>query len=221
MKKILIVEDEASISDYLSQELTFEGYEVFLAIDGLVALDIFNQEKENLDIVLLDWMLPKMDGLGVLRRMKKNAPQIPVIFLTARDYVGDKVAGLDAGADDYLTKPFDIEELMARVRVVFRKQGIPQYFSCQEVILDTLAHQVRVAGKNVELTQREYALLLYLFEHQGMALSRDNILDDVWGMNFAGQTNTVDTYVRYLREKLGVPIIETVRGVGYRLLNKE
>lgn len=219
-RKVLVVEDEEIIASFLAKELTFEDYEVVQAFDGVQAVELFEEEKD-FDAVILDWMLPKLDGLGVLRKMKKIAPQIPVIFLTARNYVGDKVAGLDAGADDYLTKPFETEELLARLRLLFRRREHPQLYQFDKVKLDVLAHRVLFDGKEVNLTQREYALLLYFFEHQGQALSRDDLLDDVWGMNFAGQINTVDTYVRYLRNKLGKNIVETVRGMGYRLNKNE
>lgn len=216
-KEILIIEDEVGISDYLSKELSFEDFQVYQAFDGLEGLELFSQYKDRLDVVLLDWMLPKLDGLEVLHRMKKLAPELPVIFVTARDYVGDLVAGLDAGADDYISKPFKIEELFARLRLVLRRQAGPDRYRYKDLELDVKAHQVLLAGKAQVLTQREYALLLYFFEHQGEAVSRDDILDEVWGMNFAGQVNAVDTYVRYLRTKLGKETIETVRGLGYRL----
>lgn len=183
-------------------------------------LKIFEEKQEYLDVVLLDWMIPKLDGLEVLRRMKKMTNKVPVIFVTARDYVGDKVAGLDAGADDYLTKPFNIEELMARLRVIFRKNTQPAIYSYGTVSLNPGEHTVEYQGKATSLTQREFALLLFLFEHQGEIISRDDILEEVWGMNFGGQLNTVDTYVRYLRKKLDKNMIETIRGLGYRL-NKD
>jgi len=197
-RQILIIEDEESISDLLETELSFEGYNVFSAADGMSGLKIFEEKQEYLDVVLLDWMIPKLDGLEVLRRMKKMTNKVPVIFVTARDYVGDKVAGLDAGADDYLTKPFNIEELMARLRVIFRKNTQPAIYSYGTVSLNPGEHTVEYQGKATSLTQREFALLLFLFEHQGEIISRDDILEEVWGMNFGGQLNTVDTYVRYL-----------------------
>lgn len=219
-RQILIIEDEESISNLLETELSFEGYNVFSAADGMSGLKIFEEKQEYLDVVLLDWMIPKLDGLEVLRRMKKMTNKVPVIFVTARDYVGDKVAGLDAGADDYLTKPFNIEELMARLRVIFRKNTQPDIYSYGTVSLNPGEHTVEYQGKATSLTQREFALLLFLFEHQGEIISRDDILEEVWGMNFGGQLNTVDTYVRYLRKKLDKNMIETIRGLGYRL-NKD
>lgn len=163
---VLIVEDEPSISDYVKKELVFEDYQVSTAFDGLAALEVFEQAKPAVDVVLLDWMIPKLDGLTVLRRMKKIQPNTPIIFLTARDYIGDKVAGLDAGADDYITKPFEIEELLARLRLIFRKWST----SCSKVYeldylkVDLTANTTEVAGKTVNLTQREFALLSYFLD---------------------------------------------------------
>lgn len=219
-QEILIIEDDDSIANLLKTELTFEGYQVSVASDGLSGWESFEAQHATLDVVLLDWMLPRLDGFEVLRRMKKLAPEVPVIFVTARDYVGDKVAGLDAGADDYLTKPFNIEELMARLRVIFRKSQPSKLFKAGQLVLNDETHVVTQNGQPLNLSQREYALLLYFFEHLGEIISRDDILDEVWGMNFGGQLNTVDTYVGYLRKKLDADLIETVRGLGYRL-NKE
>ncbi|MCL2113828.1 response regulator transcription factor [Lactococcus protaetiae] len=220
---VLVVEDERSISDYVKKELTFEDYQVTAAFDGEEALELFEKAQPAIDVVLLDWMIPKLDGLTVLRRMKKIQPNTPVIFLTARDYVGDKVAGLDAGADDYITKPFEIEELLARLRLIFRKWSTVRttVYAVEHLKVDTSAHTAWVSGESINLTQREFALLTYFLEHQGVAISRADILDDVWGMDFDGQENTVDAYVRYLRSKIDLDdepsLIETVRGVGYRL----
>lgn len=160
---VLIVEDEPSISDYVKKELVFEDYQVSTAFDGLAALEVFEQAKPAVDVVLLDWMIPKLDGLTVLRRMKKIQPNTPIIFLMARDYIGDKVAGLDAGADDYITKPFEIEELLARLRLIFRKWSISRskVYELDYLKVDLTAHTTEVAGKTVNLTQREFALLSY------------------------------------------------------------
>lgn len=224
---VLVVEDEHSISDYVKKELIFEDYLVSTAFDGEEALEKFEYANPAIDVVLLDWMIPKLDGLTVLRRMKKIQPYTPVIFLTARDYVGDKVAGLDSGADDYITKPFEIEELLARLRLIFRKWSTVRttIYTVGYLRVDTAAHTTEIKGKSVSLTQREFALLTYFLEHQGQAVSRADILDDVWGMDFDGQENTVDAYVRYLRAKIDLPdtssLIETVRGIGYRLNGKQ
>ena len=179
---VLIVEDEPSLSDYVKKELIFEDYQVSTAFDGLSALEIFETAKPAIDVVLLDWMIPKLDGLTVLRRMKKIQPDTPIIFLTACDYIGDKVAGLDAGADDYITKPFEIEELLARLRLIFRKwsNSSSKVYELDYLKVDLSAHTTEVAGKTVNLTQREFSLLSYFLEHRGIVVSRADILDDVW-----------------------------------------
>jgi len=224
MAKILLVDDEASVIDFLQQELTFEDYEVVTASDGQQAYDLYTAQKASLDLVILDWMLPKLDGLEVLRRIRKH-DTLPVIMMTARDYVGDKVAGLDGGADDYITKPFDTEELLARIRVVLRhadqtKNSLAVY-QFADLELDTKARQVHRNHQLIQLTQCEYDLLLTLMQHAGETLSRDELLDDVWGIDFDGQPNIVDVYVRYLRHKVDTvadrKLIHTVRGVGYCL----
>ncbi|WP_225047955.1 response regulator transcription factor [Lacticaseibacillus kribbianus] len=215
---IMLVEDEESLSTYLCSELKFEGYRVLLAEDGQAAWDDFQQKGAGIDLILLDWMLPKLDGLEVMRRIRKTS-QVPIMMMTARDYVGDKVAGLDNGADDYLTKPFEIEELLARLRVLLRRHGnTVANYRVADLELDTKARQVHRGGQLAQLTQREYDLLLVLMQHVGTTMSRDELLDAVWGTEFDGQVNIVDVYIRYLRQKLGGPnLIHTVRGVGYAL----
>ncbi|VDG19478.1 response regulator transcription factor [Lactiplantibacillus mudanjiangensis] len=224
MATILLVDDEASVVDFLQQELAFEDYDVITAADGQQAYTLYQEKKDQLDLVILDWMLPKMDGLEVLRRIRKH-DTIPVIMMTARDYVGDKVAGLDGGADDYITKPFDTEELLARIRVVLRHQSqandTQAVYQYADLELDTKARQVHRHQKLVQLTQREYELLLTLMQHAEDTLTRDELLDQVWGVDFEGQPNIVDVYVRYLRHKIDTEanrkLIHTVRGVGYCL----
>ncbi|MDT6981297.1 response regulator transcription factor [Levilactobacillus zymae] len=220
---ILIVEDEEAVITYLTSELQFEGYTVLNATDGPAALATYESHRGQLDLVLLDWMLPGLDGLEVLRRIRKR-DDLPVIMMTARDYVGDKVAGLDTGADDYITKPFDIEELLARIRVILRHQRGQQRQSQQlrvaDLTLDTTARQVLRHNGIIQLTQREYDLLLCLMQHAGQTLTRDELLDTVWGVDFDGQPNIVDVYIRYLRHKVDLVtphLIHTVRGVGYVL----
>ncbi|WP_179394000.1 response regulator transcription factor [Lacticaseibacillus absianus] len=219
---ILLVEDSASLTAYLTPELQFEGYQVLLATDGQAAWETWQAQAATIDLVLLDWMIPKIDGLGVMRRIRKQSA-VPIMMMTARDYVGDKVAGLDNGADDYLTKPFEIEELLARIRVLIRRnrvQSATQYV-VGDLTLDTKARQVHRGGQLAQLTQREYDLLLVLVQHAGQALTRDELLDAAWGTEFDGQTNIIDVYIRYLRQKLErpgtAPLIHTVRGVGYML----
>ncbi|ANZ60113.1 DNA-binding response regulator [Secundilactobacillus paracollinoides] len=222
---ILLVEDEDSLISYLQQELQFEDYDVITATRGEDTLEQYAAHKDEISLLILDWMLPGLDGLAVIRRIRKQNDDVPIIMMTARDYVGDKVSGLDAGADDYITKPFDIEELLARIRVILRHsqqhENRDDTYQLGNLTLDAKARQVTYADNVVQLTQREYELLLVLIQHQGEALTRDELLDLVWGVNFEGQVNIVDVYVRYLRTKLDKyadkPLIETIRGVGYRL----
>lgn len=221
---ILIVEDEGSLSGYLTKELQFEDFNVFVAANGLAAMETYQAHQNELLLILLDWMLPKLDGMEVLRRIRKH-DQVPVIIMTARDYVGDKVAGLDNGADDYITKPFEIEELLARIRVIQRRienQVEPnQVYQLDDVQLDTKAHRVTNGQEEVTLTHREYDLLQFFLAHPDEVFTRDDLLDQVWGADFLGQQNVVDVYVGYLRNKITTtgasPLIQTVRGVGYKL----
>lgn len=223
---ILVVEDDAALLASVSMDLQFEGYTVLNAKDGRGALEVYENNRGQLDLIILDWMLPKLDGLGVLRRIRRN-DDLPVIMMTARDYVSDKVTGLDTGADDYITKPFDLEELLARVRVILRhRQATPpvtQQLHVGQLMVDTRSRQVRNGSELIQLTQREYDLLLCLMKNAGETLTRDDLLDQVWGVDFEGQPNIVDVYIRYLRHKLAVgnvnvnDLIHTVRGVGYVL----
>ncbi len=220
MQKILLVEDEAQIARFLELELTHEGYEVTKSADGREGLAL--AESGDFDLVLLDIMLPSLNGLEVLRRLRKSS-HIPVIMLTARDAVMDKVTGLDMGADDYITKPFSIEELLARIRTALRKKGsqaLPQ-MNIGPLTLDIARHSLTVEGEAVSLTGREFALLQTLMENRDIVLSRDTLMEKVWGYDYVGETNVVDVYIRYLRAKIGEvtrqQLIHTVRGVGYVL----
>lgn len=221
-QSLLLVEDEESLTTFLSSELKFEGYQVTVIHDGQSAWQYYQAHRRSLDLVILDWMLPKLDGLEVLRRIRKD-DDLPVIMMTARDYVGDKVAGLDNGADDYITKPFDIEELLARVRVCVRRRKHTAHstYAVGDLTLDTKARTVRRGEMVAALTPREYELLLALAQHADDPMTRDELLDTVWGQDFDGQVNIVDVYIRYLRNKLDLPstkpLIHTVRGVGYVL----
>lgn len=218
--KVLIIEDDQKISRFLELELEHEGYETDVAAEGREGLGKVNEFKY--DVVLLDLMLPKLSGIEVCRRIRKAENHTPVIMLTAKDDVSDKVTGLDSGADDYVTKPFAIEELLARIRVAVsrtrRKEQSPQ-LEVGLLKIDENAHKVLYDGEEIELTGREYDLLLYLMENRGTALSRDKILNEVWGFSYMGETNVVDVYVSYLRTKIdqrfNVSIVKTVRGVGY------
>ena len=221
-EKILVIEDEEKIARFVELELLHEGYEVTKCMDGREGLAL--AESESFDLAVLDIMLPGLNGLEVLRRLRKTS-DLPVIMLTARDAVMDKVSGLDMGADDYITKPFAIEELLARIRVCLRKKEaqVPATQS-EELIrgnlrLHPLRHEVWVGGEQVELTNREFSLLRTLLENKNIVLSRDTLLERVWGYDYMGETNVVDVYIRYLRSKLddvfGIQLITTVRGVGY------
>ena len=222
-EKILIVEDEIKLARMLEMELTYEGYEVEKALDGQTGLE--KALSAAPDLILLDIMLPGIDGMEVLRRLRMQGIQTPVILLTARDSVSDKVSGLDTGASDYVTKPFAIEELLARIRVNLRKGSraveTGKIWSVEGLELRTDSREVLVKEENVELTRREFDLLRCLLENRGKVLSRSVLLNLVWGYEYAGETNTVDVYVRFLRSKidpkLGRKLIETVRGVGYTI----
>lgn len=218
--KILIVEDEEKIARFVELELMHEGYEVDKAFDGRTGLD--KALTGNYSLIILDIMLPKLNGLEVLRRVRKEY-RTPVIMLTARDAVMDKVAGLDAGADDYLTKPFAIEELLARIRVALKRKNIVEFetrkMTIGDVTLDVDRHEVSVKGEQVELTNREFELLHVLMENKGIVMDREKLINQVCGYDFVGETNTIDVYIRYLRAKIddryGIKLISTVRGVGY------
>lgn len=217
---VLIIEDEEKIARFVELELLHEGYEVTKAGDGRSGLALAESGKYN--IVLLDIMLPELNGLEVLRRLRKSS-QVPVILLTARDAVMDKVAGLDLGADDYITKPFAIEELLARIRVALKKGAAPaakpQTLCWGELELNISGHSVTCRGEAVELSHREFELLRILLENKSIVLSRDTLLEKVCGYDFAGETNLIDVYIRHLRNKIderfGFHMISTVRSVGY------
>lgn len=223
MAAILIVEDEEKIARFVELELQHEGYTTGKATDGVSGLSL--AESGQYDLMVLDIMLPGINGLEVLRRLRKTS-EMPVILLTARDAVMDKVSGLEMGADDYMTKPFAIEELLARIRLALRKASkqkaaaVPaNVLACRGLELNTDGHEVRYQGRHIELTNREFTLLQTLLENKNIVLSRESLINKVWGYDYFGETNVVDVYVRYLRQKIddpfGVPLIQTVRGVGY------
>ena len=214
MAAILIVEDEEKIARFVELELQHEGYETGKAADGASGLSL--AESGRYDLMVLDIMLPGINGLEVLRRLRKTS-DMPVILLTARDAVMDKVSGLEMGADDYITKPFAIEALRKAAK---QKQQIAEtVFSCKGVELRPDAHEVTVRGKKVELTIREFTLLQTLLEHKNIVMSRDTLIDRVWGCDYYVETNIVDVYIRYLRHKIDdrfqIHLISTVRGIGY------
>lgn len=218
-QNILLVEDEISIARFLELELQHEGYSVTVGHDGRQGLEA--ALKGDFALIILDVMLPSLNGMEVLRRLRQSK-QTPVIMLTAKDDTTDKVMGLDIGADDYMTKPFAIEELLARIRKVLKRQqavssGKKIVLGCVEINVDK--HNVQVNGEEIRLTKKEYDLLRYLAENSNIVLSREKILEGVWGYDYLGDTNIVDVYIRYLRskidEKYNLHLIQTVRGVGY------
>ncbi|MET3681941.1 DNA-binding response OmpR family regulator [Alkalibacillus flavidus] len=222
MAHILVVEDEAKIARVLQLELEFEGYRVTTAEAGYDALEMLR--GQSFDLVILDIMLPEISGLELLRLFRKDNEETPVIMLTAKDALDDKVTGLDSGAQDYVTKPFQIEELLARIRVHLRSHTPAQQdqsLTFGDLKLNPSTRDVVRGERAMSLTPKEFDLLVLLMEHPRQVLSRDQILNTVWGYDFAGDTNVVDVYVRYLRKKVDqnedTPYIHTVRGVGYVL----
>ena len=224
-ERILIVEDEEKIARFIELELKHEGYEVGKCANGREGQA--EAEQGNYDLMLLDIMLPELNGFEVLRRLRRTSA-LPVILLTARDAVMDKVAGLDGGADDYITKPFAIEELLARIRLVLKKAAMAapaagaaekKGLAFGELTMDTQRYEVRVAGQQVELTNREFELLKILLENKNIVMTREVLLNRVCGYDYMGETNMIDVYIRYLRSKIderfGIRMIQTVRGVGY------
>lgn len=221
--RILIIDDEADIVRFLELELTHEGYEAACAFDGYDGLD--KALKEDFDAILLDVMLPGISGVEVLRRLRLSK-HTPVILFTARDSVSDKVTGLDMGANDYVTKPFHIEELLARIRAVTRSDAAPEQkeICVCDLVLDLPSHTVKRGGRELQLTKKEYDLLAYFMRNHDVVLSREQLLNDVWGYDYLGESNIVDVYVRYVRAKVNEGFdlhhIDTVRGTGYMLRGK-
>jgi two-component system OmpR family response regulator len=221
--RVLVVDDEPTLSDLLSMALRYEGWEVRTAGDGVGA--VRGAREFRPDAIVLDVMLPDIDGMEVLRRVRADTPEVPVLFLTARDAVEDRVAGLTAGGDDYVTKPFSLEELVARLRGLLRRAGMAAAQRTTELVvgdlvLDEDAHEVRRGDRQIELTATEFELLRYLMRNPRRVLSKAQILDRVWNYDFGGQSNVVELYVSYLRKKIDAgypPMIHTVRGAGYVL----
>jgi len=218
--RVLIIEDDEKIARFVELELKYENYDVEISGDGRYGLELALSGR--FDLVLLDIMLPGLVGTEVLRRLRKSS-DVPVIMITARDGLPDKISGLDLGADDYITKPFEIEELLARIRAATRrkhtKTSEDNLLTCGDVLLDSKARTVTYSGEFIDLTKREFDLLEYLMRRKGEVVSRDKLLADVWDFDFDGGTNTVDVYVRFLRAKIddrfGIKLLHTVRGVGY------
>ena len=223
MAKILIIEDERKIARFIELELKHEGYQVDYAGTGTLGLEKILEEDS--DLVILDVMLPELSGIEVCRSAREQGITTPIIMLTAKDDVMDKVSGLDNGADDYMTKPFAIEELLARIRVALnraQKQKEPKkstVYAYGELQVDMGKHEVRYGAEQISLTKKEYDLLAYLLQHRNEVVSRETLLSEVWDYDYVGETNVVDVYIRYIRQKIddhyGAKIINTVRGVGY------
>lgn len=217
MARILIVEDEERIVSFLTKGLEANGHSTMAVTDGTTAAAV--ARDGDFDLMILDIGLPGRDGFSVLEEVRSQGQRLPVVILTARDHTSDTVAGFDAGADDYLTKPFRFEELLARIRARLRDQGtIDQaVLEVADASLDLRRRTVTVAGRSVDLSAREFALAEVLFRHPGQVLSREQLLSMVWGYDFEPSSNIVDVYIGYLRKKLGGQSVETVRGMGYRL----
>ncbi len=225
--KVLIIEDEAKLARFVELELKHEGYDVCISNDGRKGLDAFYDEEP--DIVLLDLMLPEISGIEVCRRIRKTS-KVPIIMITAKGEIMDKVLGLDNGADDYVTKPFAIEELLARMRVALKRvksfaEETSTVLRLKNLVIDSAKRIVKVDNDEIELTKREFELLLYLVKNKNIVITRDQILNNVWGYDYIGETNVVDVYVRYLRTKLddkyNTKYIHTIRGVGYFAKDEE
>jgi two-component system response regulator TrcR len=221
--RVLLVDDERALTNLVTMALRYEGWDVEVAHDGREAIAKFDSAKP--DIVVLDIMLPDLDGLRILNRMRSGPSYTPVLFLTARDSVADRVTGLTSGADDYMTKPFSLEELVARLRGLLRRVGDTtplddETLRVGDLELDGITREVRRAGEQVELTATEFELLRYLMRNPRRAIAREEILQHVWNYTFGGKTSIVDLYISYLRKKIDAgrePMIFTIRGVGYQL----
>lgn len=222
--RILIIEDDEAILTFLRRGLAYDGYQVDTATDGQTGLTLARDNPP--DLVVLDWMLPGLDGLEVCRRLRAGGP-MPVLMLTAREAVSDRVQGLDAGADDYMVKPFNLDELLARIRALLRRTqpSRPKIFEFEDLTLDTGTRQASRGSRTIELTAKEYELLELFMRHPRQVLTREMIYDDVWGYDFGGESNIIEVYVRYLRQKMELGeearLIHTVRGMGYVLREAE
>lgn len=218
---ILLVEDEVKLARFVELELSSEGYRVSVAYDGMSGLSLARESEP--DLAILDWMLPGLTGVELCRRLRATGSKVPVILLTARDEVGDRVTGLDAGADDYVVKPFSIEELLARIRAHLRRtqEADEDVLQFEDLSLNRRTREVQRDQRAIELTAKEFDLLEYLLNHPRQVYTRDQILEKVWGYDFMGDSNIIEVYVRYLRLKLEEKgekrLIHTVRGVGYAL----
>jgi len=220
--RILIVEDETSIANFIRDGLTEEGFAVDVADNGKKGLQLALDNLAEYDVILLDWMLPGLNGIEICRSIRRENEIIPIIFLTAKDTVDDAVFGLEAGANDYIRKPFSFEELLARIRVLMRShQHANAVFEAGDILMDVERHIVSKEGKPVDLTQKEFALLEYLLRNKGKVCRRTRIIEKIWDIHFEHDTSVIDVYINALRRKLDTPgtpsLITTVRGVGYKI----
>jgi len=215
--KILIVEDEAGIVQFLKQGLEEEGYEITTALDGLLGFELF--KKESFDLILLDWMLPKMNGLELCKAIRIKDKTIPIIFLTAKDTIQETIEGLKAGANDYIKKPFSFDELLERIKIHFRNQEENEILTLGNIEINVDLHQVLIDKKIVALTQREFELLYYLIKNKGKVCTRTQIIEDVWDIHFDYDTGVIDVFMNSIRKKLNLKkeddYIKTIRGIGY------
>lgn len=220
--RIFLAEDETAIAGFLKEGLEEEGFTVDIAFNGRDALEMAIANLNEYDIILLDWMMPGVSGIEICRSIRKENKSIPIIFLTAKDTVDDTVFGLEAGANDYLKKPFAFEELLARIKVLLRsKTGEQNIFETRGIVLNTEAHLVTKNGQSVELTQKEFALLEYLLRNKGKVCRRSRIIEKIWDIHFDKDTSVIDVFINALRKKLDTKdsesFIQTIRGVGYRV----
>jgi DNA-binding response OmpR family regulator len=215
--KILIVEDEAGIVQFLKQGLEEEGYQVSAALDGLSGLELY--KKSNFDLVLLDWMLPKMNGLELCKAIRSKDNETPIIFLSAKDTIQETIEGLKSGANDYIKKPFSFDELLERIKIHFRNKNQNEILTLGNIEINNSLHQVTVDGIIASLTHREFELLSYLFKNKGKVCTRTQIIQDVWDIHFDYDTGVIDVFMNSIRKKLNIKkeddIIETIRGIGY------
>ena len=215
--KILIVEDEVGIADFLKQGLEEEGYTVLVAYDGEAGLAL--EKKKKVNVILLDWMLPKMNGIDICKAIRKANIQTPILFLTARDTVQETIEGLKAGANDYIKKPFSFDELIERIKIHFRNTASNDILVLGNISIDPSKHQVLLGDQEVNLTQREYELLVYLIKNKGKVCTRNQIIEDVWDIHFEYDTGVIDVFMNAIRKKLNLnkeeDLIKTIRGVGY------
>ena len=217
MQHILIIEDEPGIYTFLKQGLEEEGYSISIAVDGEQGIELFQSEKP--DLILLDWVLPKMDGIDVCKAIRQEDINIPILFLTARDTVQDTIEGLQCGANDYIKKPFSFEELLERIKIHFRNSIEQGILTLGNISLNSQTYEVQIEASDIALTHREFELLEFLIKNKGNVCKRDEIIEKVWGINFEYDTGVIDVFINAIRKKLNLDkdngYIKTVRGVGY------